>query len=118
MLLTVFCLFALYVSHSLRFSQDCEFHQQSEAICGIKDLKLSFPTASPLFAARMRRSAMIASSSLVNIAGAHPLTLEGFSIISTSILLLSCVCRLGDVSQGKYSFFEETKSHLSPFRIL
>ncbi len=48
-----------------------------EAICDIKDFKMSFPTANNLFPAKMKRSAIIASSSLDNIVRAPLLTLGG-----------------------------------------
>ncbi len=48
----------------------------------IKDFKKSFSTANPLCASKMRRWTIIASSWLVSIVGAPPLTLEGFKIFS------------------------------------
>ncbi len=93
------------------------FHlgRPSEAICDIKDFDVSFPTANPLFPAKISRTVNIDSSSFVDTVHAPLLYAEGHSIFSTvtSLLLrrhlpsllsvdLSTFGNLGDISQRPF----------------
>ncbi len=88
----------------------------SDAICAIMDFKVSFPTANPLFAAKIRHSPIIDSSSLVRTVGAPALYVEGLNIFcrAASSLLRKHFLILESVDLATFVAWAISRSDLFP----